>query len=91
MPMVVAPGAAVRLEVAAPGEGGPVRVAGTFSDWEPLPMLRDGDRWVLELRLEPGVYEYAFVDASDRWFVPEGTPGRKPDGFGGFVATLVVR
>lgn len=80
----------VRLELPASGAG-PVRVAGTFSDWEPVAMTREGERWVLRLRLDPGVYEYTFIGPDGEWFMPEGTPGRKPDGFGGFVATVVVR
>lgn len=91
VPVITAPGRPIRLAVEAPAGGGPVLLAGTFNAWQPTPMRRAGDRWVAELRLEPGIYEYAFVAADGSWFVPEGTPGRKPDGFGGFVATIVVR
>lgn len=91
VPAFSEPGEAVVMEVVVPAESEPVHVAGSFSDWEPLAMTPRDGRWVLELRLEPGVYEYAFVDADGRWFVPEGTPGRKPDGFGGFVGMVVVR
>jgi hypothetical protein len=66
-------------------------VAGTFSDWQPIPMRRSGDRWQVALDLEPGVHEYSFVTADGTWFVPAGTPGRKPDGFGGHVAVLIVQ
>lgn len=66
-------------------------VAGTFSNWRPVPMQRRGHRWQLALDLEPGVHEYSFVSADGTWFVPEGTPGRKPDGFGGHVAVLIVQ
>jgi hypothetical protein len=66
-------------------------VAGTFSDWQPIPMRRSGDRWQVSLDLQPGVYEYSFVTADGTWFVPEGTPGRKPDGFGGHVAVVIVQ
>lgn len=90
-PVVVAPGRTVELRVLASRASGPVRVAGTFNEWQPQPMTRADDQWVLALRLEPGVHEFTFVDADGRWFVPEGTPGRKPDGFGGWVGTVVVR
>jgi hypothetical protein len=66
-------------------------VAGTFSDWQPIPMRRSGDRWQVALDLRPGVHEYSFVTADGSWFVPAGTPGRKPDGFGGHVAILIVQ
>ncbi|HSH44244.1 MAG TPA: glycogen-binding domain-containing protein [Longimicrobiales bacterium] len=92
VPAVVLPaGETVRFEVNAAGHAGPVRVAGKFSGWEPLPMRRQGCRWVLDLALEPGVHEFAFVDGAGAWFVPEETPGRKADGYGGFVGTVVVR
>ena len=90
VPVFAEPGETVRLEVEAPG-GGELRIAGTFNGWQPEPMRRESGQWVAELRLPPGIYEYAFVAADGTWFVPEDTPGRKADGFGGFVATIVVR
>ena len=45
---------------------------------------------VAVFELEPGVYRYSFRSESGEWFVPESTPGRRPDGMGGFVAVLVV-
>jgi hypothetical protein len=53
-------------------------------------MQRRGDAWVYSVTLEPGTYNYAFVDAQGEWFVPEKHPGRKSDGMGGVVAVLVV-
>jgi hypothetical protein len=35
------------------------------------------------------VYHYAFRTGA-RWFVPEGTAGRRDDDMGGHVAVLVV-
>jgi len=46
--------------------------------------------WIHRVALEPGVYNYAFVDEAGTWFVPEDTPGRRSDGMGGWVAVLVV-
>jgi hypothetical protein len=65
-------------------------VAGDFSHWNPIPMSRSGQFWTADIALESGVYHYAFRTGSGEWFVPESTPGRREDGFGGFVATLVV-
>lgn len=78
----------VRLPRGAAPE--PPSVAGDFSGWEPRPMRLDGEDWVFRTPLAPGVYHYAFVDARGEWFVPEGTPGRTPDGMGGWVAVLIV-
>lgn len=89
-PRVAREGSVV-LALAARHAGAAPSVAGDFTDWKPVPMTRDGGRWVHRATLRPGVYEYAFVGADGRWFVPAGTPGRKDDGMGGHVAVLVVR
>jgi hypothetical protein len=70
---------------------GPVHIAGDFTSWQVRPMTRRGSAWEIDLPLEPGVYSYAFMDGRGRWFVPEGTPGRRDDGMGGHIAVLVVR
>lgn len=90
-PVFADAGETVRLHAPVRDDGGDVRIAGTFSGWEPRAMQLQGNHWVIELRLPAGLYEYAFVAPDGGWYVPEGTPGRKADGFGGFVATLVVR
>lgn len=69
---------------------GAPRVAGDFNDWEPQTMRAEEGRWVLPVRLEPGVYYYAFVTEDGTWYVPDAVPGRQDDGFGGHVAVLVV-
>jgi hypothetical protein len=66
-------------------------IAGDFTNWKPRPMQRTRDAWTYTAHLAPGVYNYAFVDAQGKWFVPEDYPGRKSDGMGGTVAVLVVR
>jgi len=81
--------ATVRLAAADVADA-PPSIAGDFNGWTPAPMTSDGESWSYELPLQPGVYHYAFVDASGEWFVPEGTPGRRDDGMGGWVAVLVV-
>jgi hypothetical protein len=70
--------------------GGAVLVAGDFNDWKAEPMTLQGDEWTFRVHLPPGVYYYSFVSREGTWFVPESVPGRKPDGFGGFIAVLVV-
>ena len=54
-------------------------------------MQRAGSDWTYSVAIQPGVYNYAFVDAQGEWFVPENHPGRKSDGMGGHVAVLVVQ
>jgi hypothetical protein len=65
-------------------------VAGDFNGWTPQPMRRSGDEWTLTVRVEPGIYHYAFRSASGTWFLPDSVPNRKDDGFGGTNAVLVV-
>jgi hypothetical protein len=83
--------AAGAVHLSVPGHPGlPISIAGDFSDWSKIPMTWDGDAWSIVLNLGPGTYAYAFVDGGGRWFVPESTRGRRPDGFGGFQATLII-
>lgn len=79
----------VRLS-AADAPAGAVAIGGDFNNWQPAPMQREGDDWVVRLPLAPGVYHYAFRSANGDWFVPPSTAGRRDDGFGGSVAVLVV-
>lgn len=61
-----------------------VFLAGSFSDWAPLPMISpEPGRWVKQLTVPPGRHEYHFV-ADGEWaddptateFVPEPPGGR---------------
>ena len=65
-------------------------IAGDFTGWKPVPMQREGSRWIYAAQLAPGVYHYAFVAEDGTWFVPESVPGRQDDGMGGHTAVLVV-
>jgi hypothetical protein len=91
VPVVLEDERPLRLTLPDGRSGGAPGVAGTFSRWQIIPMRPVEDGWELELVLEPGVHEYSFVTADGQWFVPEGTPGRRPDGFGGWVAVVVVQ
>jgi hypothetical protein len=77
----------LRASDAPPGQ---ISIAGDFNNWQPTPMQREGDRWVVRLPVSPGVYHYAFRSATGTWFVPSSTPGRRDDGMGGHVAVLMV-
>ena len=77
----------LRVSDAPPGV---VSIAGDFNNWQPTPMQREGDSWVVRLPLGAGAYKYAFRSATGTWFVPSSTPGRRDDGMGGHVAVLLV-
>jgi hypothetical protein len=66
-------------------------IAGDFTAWKPVAMVRSDGYWVVTLPVAPGVYHYAFRRADGRWFVPASIEGRRNDGFGGHVAVLVVQ
>ncbi len=65
-------------------------IAGSFNEWRPVRMQREGRQWVFQMHVPPGVHYYAFRTASGEWFVPASVPGRRQDGMGGHVALLVV-
>ncbi len=78
-----------RFTLAAP-EAATVSLAGSFSDWTPIPMSRDdrGD-WRVELTLPAGIYEYIYLIDGQPLTPPEATR-RQDDGFGGENGVLVV-
>lgn len=78
------------LELPLEATDGPPSIAGDFTSWKPVRMEQHGAVWRHVVRLPPGVYHYAFVDGSGRWFVPKDVPGRREDGMGGHVAVVVI-
>ena len=71
--------------------GGAERVecVGDFTNWEAVPMLRDGDVWRVKLPVTPGIHHFGFfVDGS--WYVPLEAPGLAEDEWGVAQATIIV-
>jgi hypothetical protein len=69
-----------------------VGIAGTFNDWRPeaTPMVPLGDgRWIKELTLSPGVYEYRIV-ADGEWMPDPRAPETTPSPFGGMNSVLRI-
>jgi 1,4-alpha-glucan branching enzyme len=69
-----------------------VCVAGTFNDWRPeaTPMVAMGDgRWIKELTLPPGVYEYRIV-ADGEWMPDPLAWETTPNPLGGMNSVLKV-
>ena len=91
LPIAASAGGTVLVSLAvSDAPQGAVSIAGDFNNWQPVPMQRDGERWVARLSLAPGVYHYTFRAANGDWFVPATTAGRRDDGLGGYLAVLVV-
>jgi len=69
-----------------------VSVAGTFNDWRPgaTPMIPLGQgRWVKELSLPPGRYEYRLV-VDDQWICDPAAAQTVSNPYGGQNAVLQV-
>lgn len=67
-----------------------VSLLGSFSDWKPVPMLRDkSGTWRAELDLPVGVYEYIYLIDGQPLLPPEAER-YQDDGFGGRNGVLIV-
>ena len=82
-------GSRVRLSVEAPEGANRVQLLGDFTLWAPIPMRRNGDRWIAELDVGVGTYHYGFL-VDDEWYVPDDAPDVVPDEWGRRSATLVI-
>ena len=70
-----------------------VCLAGTFNDWRPgaTPMIHLGaGRWVKDLALPPGVYEYSLVVDGCNWMTDPRASETIRNPFGGWNAVLRV-
>ena len=71
---------------------GKVCLAGSFNDWQPdaTPMVALGNgRWMKELTLPPGRYEYRFV-VNGEWVDDPNAKATAPNPHGGVNAVLTV-
>ena len=69
-----------------------VGIAGTFNDWRPeaTPMVDMGQgRWLKELVLPAGTYEYLFV-ADGQWLADPLAQATAPNPFGGVNSVVTV-
>ncbi len=83
--------ASVRIECFRPGAKS-VSVAGTFNEWRPgaTEMVPMGDgRWLKELVLPPGRYEYRLV-VDDEWIADPLATETAPNPFGGVNSVVNV-
>lgn len=69
-----------------------VFIAGPFNDWNSntSPMIALGNgRWVKELALPPGRYEYRFV-VDGQWICDPAAAEQVPNSYGDFNSVLIV-
>lgn len=88
-----APGrSSVRVEFTHP-TAEEVAIAGTFNDWSPnaTQMVPMGDgRWIKEIVLPPGTYEYRLV-VDGEWISDPLAKEKVPNPFGGENSVLSVK
>jgi hypothetical protein len=68
-----------------------VRLAGSFTDWQPQYQLHETARglWTVTLPLAPGVHDYAFIIDGQRW-VTDPYAAAVQDGFGGSNSRITL-
>jgi 1,4-alpha-glucan branching enzyme len=68
-------------------------IAGSFNDWQALPMLKAGteDYWEIFLDLKPGEYRYSFILDGGRRVADPTVRSREKDDFGTENSVLEVR
>jgi hypothetical protein len=66
-----------------------VELAGSFSDWKPVPLTRTAEGWVAEIALPPGRHRVAVRINGGPWQGMRGT-ARVRDEFGGEASLIVV-
>ena len=83
-----ASGALLVVHVIA-GDTALVEIAGSFSQWKPVPLTRTADGWEAEIALPPGTHRVAVRIDGGPWQAPRGT-ARMKDEFGGESGLIVV-
>lgn len=67
-----------------------VEVAGSFSNWDPVPLVRKGGYWEAQVRVAPGRYRVAYRVDGGAWRAPQGPSVARIREFGGEVALIVI-
>jgi hypothetical protein len=66
-----------------------VEVAATFTGWDPVPLVRDGNAWRLDRPVTSGTHRVLIRINGGPWLVPSNLPAAADD-FGGSVGLLTV-
>lgn len=66
-----------------------VEIAGDFSEWKPLPLVREGADWVARVPLTPGKYHIGVRANLGPWRAPRNL-ARVRDDFGGESGLIVI-
>jgi hypothetical protein len=75
-------------------EASAVQVTGDFIDWSPDGLALENERgtgvWTIDVPLEPGVYQYAFVVDGAEWRPDPRAVSQVDDGFGRENSVVIV-
>jgi hypothetical protein len=75
-------------------EASAVQVTGDFIDWSPDGLALENERgtgvWTIDVPLEPGVYQYAFVVDGAEWRPDPRAVSHVDDGFGRENSVVIV-
>jgi hypothetical protein len=86
-------GVVTRFVFIAP-EAGSVALTGDFIDWDPsgIPLAeqRGNGVWTIDVPLDPGIYEYAFVIDGQEWRPDPLASSSVDDGFGRENSVVIV-
>ncbi|MBI5868800.1 MAG: hypothetical protein HZB43_11035 [candidate division Zixibacteria bacterium] len=67
-----------------------VAIAGSFSNWEPQPMIKGRDGvWRITVQLMPGTHQYKFL-VDTEWHEDPNNPRKVPNEFGGMNSICEV-
>jgi hypothetical protein len=81
--------AAARLVVTGAQHAQRVELAATFTGWEPVALIREGERWRLDRPVTSGTHRVLLRIDGGPWLVPANLPAAADD-FGGSVGLLTV-
>lgn len=73
------------------GQPRTVQIAGSMTNWNPegADMQLQGDRWVFDMPLDPGLYQYQIV-VDGEWILDPANPVVVANGIGGFNSQLEI-
>jgi hypothetical protein len=81
-------GSEVRIDVSGVG-GARVEMMADFTEWQPVPLVRDGDVWRVTRAITPGLHRIALRVDGGEWLVPRNLP-RSEDELVGAVGLINV-
>lgn len=67
-----------------------VEIAGSFNNWEKIPMVRENNKWVKRISLFPGTHQYKYITNGVNWIHDKNLP-TVSDNHGGSNNRLLIQ